>query len=46
VTQTMASVAAIADKNSTEASNVSATFKDLLAVAQSLQETVKQFKVS
>ncbi len=45
VTQTMAQVAAIADRNSTEASNVSATFKDLLAVAQSLQETVKQFKV-
>ncbi|QHV01227.1 methyl-accepting chemotaxis protein [Synechocystis sp. CACIAM 05] len=45
VTQTMALVAQIADKNSSEASGVSATFKELLAVAQSLQEAVKQFKV-
>ncbi|MFM1842721.1 MAG: tsr or [Cyanobacteriota bacterium] len=45
VTQTMAQVAAIADKTSSEASNVATTFKDLLAVAQSLQETVRQFKV-
>jgi methyl-accepting chemotaxis protein PixJ len=45
VTQTMAQVAAIADKTSSEASNVATTFKDLLAVAQSLQDTVRQFKV-
>lgn len=45
VTQTMAQVAAIADKTSSEASSVATTFKDLLAVAQSLQETVRQFKV-
>ena len=45
VTQTMAQVAAIADKTSSEASNVATTFKDLLAVAKSLQDTVRQFKV-
>lgn len=43
--QTSESVTQIADKNSSEASGVSATFKELLAVAQSLQEAVKQFKV-
>ncbi|MFN9175070.1 MAG: hypothetical protein ACK58N_11335, partial [Synechocystis sp.] len=45
IRETMAQVAAIADKTSSEASNVATTFKDLLAVAQSLQDTVRQFKV-
>jgi methyl-accepting chemotaxis protein PixJ len=45
VTRTMAQVAAIADKTSSEAANVSSTFKELLAVAQSLQDSVRQFKV-
>ncbi|BFM40182.1 phytochrome-like photoreceptor protein for positive phototaxis; homologous to methyl-accepting chemotaxis protein [Synechocystis sp. LKSZ1] len=45
VTQTMAQVAKLADQTSSEAANVSNTFKDLLAVAQSLQDSVRQFKV-
>ncbi len=45
VTQTMTEVAAIADNTSLEAANVSNTFKDLLAVAQSLQDSVRKFKV-
>ena len=46
VTQTMAQVAAISDKTSLEAAQVSNAFKELLAVAQSLQDSVRQFKVS
>ena len=45
VTQTMTQVAAISDKTSTEAGLVSDSFKELLEVAQSLQESVRQFKV-
>ncbi len=45
VTQTMADVAAIAGNTSTSATNVSASFRELLAVAQELQESVSQFKV-
>ncbi len=45
VTQTMAEVAAISDKTSAEAIQVSESFKQLLAVAQSLQENASQFKV-
>ena len=45
VTQTMAEVAAISDKTSAEAIQVSDSFKQLLAVAQSLQENAGQFKV-
>ncbi len=46
VTQTMVQVAAVSDKTSSEAAQVSDSFKQLLAVAQSLQESVSQFKVS
>ncbi|MBV9386880.1 MAG: GAF domain-containing protein [Chroococcidiopsidaceae cyanobacterium CP_BM_ER_R8_30] len=46
VTQTITGVAAIANKNSTEATMVSASFQELLAVAQELQASVGQFKVS
>ncbi len=45
VTQTMTQVAAISDKTSTEAAQVSDSFRELLGVAQSLQESVRQFKV-
>jgi methyl-accepting chemotaxis protein PixJ len=45
VTQTMIEVAAIAKKTSQETSSVSASFKDLLDVAQKLQKDVSQFKV-
>ena len=45
VTQTMVQVAAISDKTSLEAGQVSNAFKELLAVAQSLQDSVRQFKV-
>jgi methyl-accepting chemotaxis protein PixJ len=45
VTQTMEQVAAISDKTSSEASQVSDSFKQLLEVAQTLQESVRQFKV-
>ena len=45
VTQTMSQVAAISDKTSSEAAQVSDSFRELLAVAQSLQESVRQFKV-
>ena len=45
VTQTMSQVAAISDKPSSEAAQVSDSFRELLAVAQSLQESVRQFKV-
>jgi len=46
VTQTMSDVAAIAQHTSNEATLVSASFKELLAVAQQLQASVGQFKVS
>jgi methyl-accepting chemotaxis protein PixJ len=46
VTQTMTQVAAISDKTSQEAAMVSDSFKQLLTVAQSLEESVRQFKVS
>ncbi|MBW4618011.1 MAG: HAMP domain-containing protein [Cyanosarcina radialis HA8281-LM2] len=46
VTQTMTDVAAIADRTSNEASQVSSSFKELLAVAEELQTSAKQFKVS
>ncbi|WP_019508929.1 methyl-accepting chemotaxis protein [Pleurocapsa sp. PCC 7319] len=46
VSQTMVQVAAISNKTATEADEVSTSFKDLLAVAQQLQNSVAQFKVS
>ena len=46
VTQTMKDVAAIASKTSTEANHVSSSFEELRHVAQSLQLSVDQFKVS
>ncbi|MBD2005948.1 MULTISPECIES: GAF domain-containing protein [Cyanophyceae] len=45
VTQTMSNVAAIANKTSTGATEVSASFKELLALAQELQANVGKFKV-
>ncbi|MBV9386883.1 MAG: GAF domain-containing protein [Chroococcidiopsidaceae cyanobacterium CP_BM_ER_R8_30] len=45
VTQAITNVAEIANKNSTEATSVSASFKELLAVAQQLEASVGQFKV-
>ena len=46
VSQTMKQVAAISDKTATEAEEVSASFKDLLTVAQQLQDSVAKFKVN
>ena len=46
VTQTISDVAAIAQHTSSEATVVSASFKELLAVATELQASVGQFKVS
>jgi methyl-accepting chemotaxis protein PixJ len=46
VTETMSGVAAIASKTSNEATLVSASFKELLGVAQELQTSVGQFKVN
>ncbi len=46
VTLTMADVAAIAGKTSTEVNTVSASFDELLVVARELQASVGQFKVS
>ena len=46
VTQTMMQVAAISDKTATEAGEVSASFKDLLIVAQELQSSIAKFKVN
>ncbi|MBD2092432.1 GAF domain-containing protein [Microcoleus sp. FACHB-1515] len=46
VTQTMKDVAAIAEKTSTETSQVSSAFEQLQQVAQTLQKSVNQFKVS
>lgn len=45
VTKTMKDVAAIADKTSNEAQQVSDSFEQLRQVAQTLQEEVNQFKV-
>jgi methyl-accepting chemotaxis protein PixJ len=45
VSQTMNEVAAISTKTSTEATQVSDSFKELLTVAQTLQKSVGQFKV-
>ncbi|AFZ12185.1 methyl-accepting chemotaxis sensory transducer with GAF sensor [Crinalium epipsammum PCC 9333] len=46
VTHTMSNVAAIANKTSTGATDVSASFKELLTLAQELQANVGQFKVN
>ncbi len=46
VSQTMKDVAAIASKTSSEANQVSSSFEQLRQVAQSLQSSVDQFKVS
>jgi len=46
VTITMSDVAAIASKTSNEASVVSVSFKELLALAQELQASADQFKVT
>lgn len=46
VTQTMSDVAAISVQTSTEATQVTASFKELLTVAQELQTTAGQFKVN
>ncbi len=46
VSQTMMQVATISNKTASEAIAVSASFKDLLNVAQQLQSSVAKFKVS
>ena len=46
VTQTMFNVTAITNQNSNEAIFISASFKELLAVATELQASAGQFKVS
>lgn len=46
VTDTMTNVAEIANQTSQEATVVSASFKELLALAQELQTSASQFKVS
>ncbi|MCU0536018.1 MAG: methyl-accepting chemotaxis protein [Hydrococcus sp. Prado102] len=46
VSQTMNDVAEIADRTSSSATGVSSSFQELLAVAQSLQESVGKFKVN
>jgi methyl-accepting chemotaxis protein PixJ len=46
VSQTMNGVAEIAGQTSSSATDVSASFQDLLAVARSLQESVGRFKVN
>ncbi|WP_083885700.1 methyl-accepting chemotaxis protein [Synechococcus sp. PCC 7336] len=46
VAQTMTEVAAVSGKTSTSVSDVSESFKQLQTVAQQLQETVSQFKLS
>jgi methyl-accepting chemotaxis protein PixJ len=46
VTATMTDVVAIADRTSNEAKVVSSSFKELSALAQELQASVSQFKVS
>ncbi len=46
VSQTMLQVAAISDRTTTEVKEVSESFKDLLVVAQQLQDSVAKFKVN
>lgn len=46
VTKVMKDVADIAQKTSSDASKVSTSFRELLEISQSLQESVRQFKVS
>ncbi len=46
VSQTMIQVAAISERTATEVKEVSASFKDLLTVAQQLQDSVAKFKVN
>ncbi|MGF1539399.1 MAG: methyl-accepting chemotaxis protein [Pleurocapsa sp.] len=46
VSQTMLQVAAISGRTATEVNEVSASFKELLTVAQQLQENVSKFKVN
>ncbi|MEL7407206.1 MAG: hypothetical protein AAFN00_09605, partial [Cyanobacteria bacterium J06558_2] len=46
VSQTMVEVAAISSNTAAEAGQVSASFQNLLAVAQELQNSVAKFKVS
>jgi len=46
VTQTMSDVAAIANRTSNDATQVSAAFKQLLAVADEMRMSVGQFKVN
>ena len=45
ITETIRGVAAIAEKNSTSAADVSGSFQELLTVAQKLKASVSQFKV-
>lgn len=46
VTKVMKSVADIAQKTSSDANQVSTSFRELLEISQALQESVRQFKVS
>jgi methyl-accepting chemotaxis protein PixJ len=46
ITQTMTDVAAIANKTSADSIKLSASFKELLAMAQDLQRSASQFKVT
>ncbi|NEQ50037.1 MAG: HAMP domain-containing protein [Leptolyngbya sp. SIO3F4] len=46
VTNVMKDVANIAQKTSSDANKVAISFKDLLDISQTLQESVRQFKVS
>ena len=46
VTQTMTKVAAIANKTSKDAVRISASFKDLLTMAQDLQSKSEKFKIT
>lgn len=46
VTQTMTEVAAIANKTKEDSIEISASFKELLAMAQNLQTSADQFKVN
>ena len=46
VSKTMLQVAAISDKTATEVEEVSASFQDILTLAQELQSSVAKFKVS
>lgn len=46
VTQSMTDVAALANKNSAQSSQISSSFQELLTTAQQLQTSVGQFKVS